>query len=284
MVFKSIDLSAFFSLITPVMIRASAPTQPMTQSFMPILSSKIIPKSVRIKIINDIICFHLGTFEKSFCSSYELSVLPCFSGRNLYPINAKYRIPAISIGSPTFAYSKNPKLSPISPIADCAMRFPGAPMRDKFPPMAAAKTSGIRSLDLEYPDFAAIPITTGMRTAAVPVFESTPLISPTITIIAMISCLSVLAKCVTTPPILFAIPVSNNAPPTINIATKRITLLSINPEKAVFQSSTPVITRPTHTIMDVTPSGIFSHTNITTANNKNKSVIVAGLISFSSSV
>ena len=51
------------------------------------------------------------------------------------------------------------------------MRFPGAPMRDKFPPMAAAKTSGIRSLDLEYPDFAAIPITTGMRTAAVPVFE-----------------------------------------------------------------------------------------------------------------
>ena len=34
-VFKSMERSASFSLITPVMIRASAPTQPMTQSFMP---------------------------------------------------------------------------------------------------------------------------------------------------------------------------------------------------------------------------------------------------------
>ena len=62
--------------------------------------------------------------------------------------------------------------------------------------MAAANTSGINSLDLEYPDFAAIPITTGMRIAAVPVLERKPLITPTITMIAMISCLSVLAKCV----------------------------------------------------------------------------------------
>ena len=135
-------------------------------------------------------------------------------------------------------------------------------------------------LDLEYPDFAAIPITTGIKTAAVPVLESTPLINPTIIMIAMISCLSVLAKCVTTPPILFAIPVSNNAPPTINIATNKMTLLSINPANAVFQSNTPVTTRPTQMIMDVTPSGIFSHTNITMANNKNNNVIVAGLISF----
>ena len=110
--------------------------------------------------------------------------------------------------------------------------------------------------------------------------ESTPLINPTIIMIAMISCLSVLAKCVTTPPILFAIPVSNNAPPTINIATNKMTLLSINPANAVFQSNTPVTTRPTQMIMDVTPSGIFSHTNITMANNKNNNVIVAGLISF----
>jgi polar amino acid transport system substrate-binding protein len=32
----------------------------------------------------------------------------------------------------------------------------------------------------KYPDFAAIPITTGIKTAAVPVLESTPLINPTI--------------------------------------------------------------------------------------------------------
>ena len=168
----------------------------------------------------------------------------------------------------------------ISSITDCAIRLPGAPIRERLPPIAAANTRGIKSLDLEYPDFAAIPITTGIKTAAVPVLESTPLINPTIIMIAMISCLSVLAKCVTTPPILFAIPVSNNAPPTINIATNKMTLLSINPANAVFQSNTPVTTRPTQMIMDVTPSGIFSHTNITMANNKNNNVIVAGLISF----
>ena len=116
-------------------------------------------------------------------------------------------------------------------------------------------------------------MTTGISTAAVPVFESTPLITPVMIIMAIISCFSDLAKCVTTPPILFAIPVSNSAPPTMNIATNRMTLLSTNPANAVFQSSTPVTTRPIQTIMDVTPSGIFSQTNITTANNKNNSVI-----------
>ena len=127
---------------------------------------------------------------------------------------------------------------------------------------------------LEYPDFAAIPITTGMRIAAVPVLERKPLITPTITMIAMISCLSVLAKCVTTPPILFAIPVSNSAPPTMNIATNKITLLSMNPENAVCQSNTPVTTSPTQTIIDVTPSGIFSSMNMMIANARNSNVIV----------
>ena len=193
----------------------------------------------------------------------------------MYPINAKNKIPVIRIGTPIFVYSKNPNDFPISCIADWAIRFPGAPISERFPPIAAANTSGIRSFDLEYPDFAAIPITTGIRTAAVPVFESTPLINPTITIIAMISCLSDLAKCVTTPPILFAIPVSNNAPPTMNMATNKITLLLINPEKAVFQSSTPVMISPIQTIIDVTPSGSFSHMNIMIANSKNTNVIAA---------
>ena len=155
---------------------------------------------------------------------------------------------------------------------DCAIMLPGAPISERLPPMAAANTSGINSLDLEYPDFAAIPITTGMRIAAV--LERKPLITPTITMIAMISCLSVLAKCVTTPPILFAIPVSNSAPPTMNIATNKITLLSMNPENAVCQSNTPVTTSPTQTIIDVTPSGIFSSMNMMIANARNSNVIV----------
>ena len=125
---------------------------------------------------------------------------------------------------------------------------------------------------------AAIPITTGINTAAVPVLESTPLIIPTITMMATISIRSVLANFVTTPPILFAMPVSKNAPPTINMATNRITLLSINPANAVFMSSTPVTTSPMQTIMDVTPSGIFSQTNMTTANRRKRIVMVDGFI------
>ena len=176
------------------------------------------------------------------------------------------------------AYSKKPNPRFISSRALCAIRFPGAPIRDKLPPMAAANTSGISSLEREYPDFAAIPITTGISTAAVPVLERTPLISPTITMMAMISIFSVFANFVTIPPILFAMPVSKNAPPTINIATNKMTLLSINPANAVLTSKTPVTTSPQQTIMDVTPSGIFSNTNITTAKRRNSNVIVVGFI------
>ena len=148
--------------------------------------------------------------------------------------------------------------------------------------MAAANTSGISRRDLLYPDFAAIPITTGIRTAAVPVFDNTPLINPTITMMATISIRSLFANFDTISPTLFAIPVSNSAPPTINIDTNRITLLSINPENAVFASSTPVSTRPIQTIMEVSPRGIFSSTNITTANAKNSNVMLDGLICNSS--
>ena len=128
------------------------------------------------------------------------------------------------------------------------------------------------------PDFAAIPITTGIRTAAVPVLERTPLIRPTMTMIATIRLLSVLANFVTMPPISLAIPVSKNAPPTMNIATNRMTFESMNPAKAVLTSRTRVTQRPTQTIMDVRPSGIFSVTNITMAKARKINVIVAGLI------
>ena len=130
------------------------------------------------------------------------------------------------------------------------------------------------------PDLAAIPITTGIRTAAVPVLERTPLIRPTMTMIATIRLLSVLANFVTIPPISLAIPVSKNAPPTMNMATNRMTLESMNPAKAVLTSRTRVTQRPTQTIMDVRPSGIFSVTNITMAKARKINVIVAGLIFF----
>ena len=54
----------------------------------------------------------------------------------------------------------------------------------------------------------------------------------------------------------------------------------MNPAKAVFTSKPPVTTRPIQTIIDVTPSGIFSNTNMITANRRNRRVIVDGLICF----
>ena len=93
-----------------------------------------------------------------------------------------------------------------------------------------------------------------------------------------ISWRSVFANLVTTPPILLAIPVSKSAPPTINMATNRMTLLFVKPANASFVLSTPVSTRPIHTIIDVTASGIRSHTNITMANKRNNSVTTTGSI------
>ncbi len=182
------------------------------------------------------------------------------------------------MGSPTIPYSKNPNLSPSGSSADWAIILPGAPIKERLPPIAAAKTNGIRSLDLLKPDFAAIPITTGIRTAAVPVLERKPLMAPTITIMATIRPRSVLANFVTRLPISLAMPVSNSAPPTMNMATNRITLLLINPLKASLTLKTPVTTRPIQTIMDVSPNGIFSVTNMTMAKARKINVMTAGLI------
>ncbi len=187
-------------------------------------------------------------------------------------------MPTSRIGKPTIAYSKKPNFNPNGSRADCAIILPGAPIRDRLPPIAAANTKGIKSLDLLYPDFAAIPITTGIRTAAVPVLDRNPLIAPTITIMATISPRSVLANFVTRLPISLAIPVSNRAPPTMNMATNKITLLLIKPLNASLTLNTPVITRPIQTIMAVRPSGIFSVTNMTMANARKNNVMTAGLI------
>lgn len=164
--------------------------------------------------------------------------------------------------------------SPNSSRAFTPIRFPGAPIIERFPPSAAANTSGINRRLLEYPDSSAIPQTTGISTAAVPVLERNPDIIPTINIIAIISIFSDLANLVTIPPILLAIPVSNSACPTTNIPTHSITLLFTYPANVSFTVSTLVRFRPSATIVAVSPSGIFSSMKLTTANNKNSNVIV----------
>ena len=74
-VLRSMDLSASFSEITPVRIRSSAPIPPEIHNLMPILSSKIIASSVRIRMIRDNHCFHAGTLLKSFSVSNAPSSL-----------------------------------------------------------------------------------------------------------------------------------------------------------------------------------------------------------------
>ena len=66
----------------------------------------------------------------------------------------------------------------------------------------------------------------------------------------------------------------------MNMATHRITLLLTKPAKAVLASRTPVMVRPTETIIAVSARGIFSQTNITTAKARNNRVIVLGLMIF----
>ena len=60
------------------------------------------------------------------------------------------------------------------------------------------------------------------KAAAVPVLETNPDITPTITIIATIKILSPFANFVTRPPILFTIPVSNNATSSFKCGLRRI--------------------------------------------------------------
>ena len=92
--------------------------------------------------------------------------------------------------------------------------------------------------------------------------------------IAMISVFSVLANFVTSPPILFAIPVSNNAWPTTNMPTQRITLLFTYCENVVVASTTPVRVRPMAQIEAVSPRGIFSRMKLMMVNTRNSNVIV----------
>lgn len=71
-------------------------------------------------------------------------------------------------------------------------------------------------------------------------------------------------------------PVSNNACPTTNIATQRMTLESTYPANACLGSRTPVTHRPTETIVAVKPREIFSSTNIMIANARKQRVITVG--------
>ena len=147
-------------------------------------------------------------------------------------------------------------------------------MSVKFPPIAAANATGISSDVLEIEDFAAIPMTTGIITAAVPVLDKNPDINPVIPITTINNFLGVLAKCVIPFPIFSAMPVSKKAHPTINIAINSKTLGSTKPANASFAVSTPVKDNPIATIIAEIDKGIISKVNMTIANIKNKSVII----------
>ena len=147
---------------------------------------------------------------------------------------------------------------------------------ERFPPMAAAKMRGRSRREREKPDFDAVPMTIGIKIAAVPVLERKPLMMPVTSMTATMSSRSVWANLVTMPPTRLAIPVSKKQPPITNIATKRIRLLSTKPPKASLGLRTPVRTRTRSAMMDVTASGIFSQTNITITNKSSANVMATG--------
>ena len=165
---------------------------------------------------------------------------------------------------------------------DCAIILPGAPISVKLPPIAAANATGISNEVLDIEDLAAIPITTGIITAAVPVLDKKPDIIPVIPMMTIMSILGVLANRVIPSPIFWAIPVSKNVQPTINIAINNNTLGSIKPANASFALNTPVKDNPIATIIADIDRGIISKVNITIAKTKNNKVIIESSILYTS--
>ena len=190
---------------------------------MPILSSKIIASSVRIRTTRDSPLFPCRNLAEIFLcvKGYHLRIPRDSEGVCIPRLHKRESLPE---GSADRRWHIRKIRIPCSALPGllCAIRLPGAPIRERFPPMAAANTSGISRRDLLYPDFAAIPITTGIRTAAVPVLDKHPAhqsddyhdgydqhpFASSQTLIRSSRTL-------------FAIPVSNSAPPTINIAHKQ---------------------------------------------------------------
>ena len=187
-------------------------------------------------------------------------------------------MPATKIGKPNFAYSKKANFKPVCDNTPCTTKLFGEPISERLPPSVDANAIGINKRERTKPDLEEIPRITGMRMAAVPVLDNTPDIKPVMIISTTINWRSLLAKRLTTPPILFAIPVSNKAPPITNIATNKITLVSTKPKNASFAGNTPVTAKPTVTTIAVTASGSFSSANIKTAKPRKQSVITLGVM------
>ena len=113
----------------------------------------------------------------------------------------------------------------------------------------------------------------GMRTAAVPVLDRNADMMPDTAITAAIIWRSVLANFVTMPPILWAMPVSNRAPPTTNIAMNMITFVLTNPEKTSPASRILNRNRTNGTATAIAATGILFHRNRIIATTRTISVM-----------
>ena len=126
---------------------------------------------------------------------------------------------------PTPAYSKN--LTLIAPsenlsIVSLAMRFPGLPITEMFPPSVAPAVRGIKSrLGLILCD-AAAPMIIGIRIATVPVFDTNAETVPAKRVTTIISDRSPGQNRKRPLPIRSAMPVLKSAAPSTLIATTRM--------------------------------------------------------------
>ena len=182
---------------------------------------------------------------------------------------------------PILAYSKN--VTDIAPsenfsIVSLAIRFPGEPITEMLPPIVAPAVSGIRSRLGLMRCAAATPMTIGISTATVPVFETKLDTVPENSITVKMSVRSPGQNRNNAAPIFSAMPVLNSAAPITLIATTRMMLCPTSGAKISFASITPQKYSATGTENTRSPIGKTSTTKRTTATKNMRRVIPADVI------
>ena len=182
---------------------------------------------------------------------------------------------------PIFAYSK--KETDIAPsekrsMVSFAIRFPGDPITDMLPPIVAPAVSGTRRRLGRMRCAAATPMTIGIKTATVPVFDTKLDTVPENSVTAIISERSPGQNLKSDAPIFSAMPVLKSAAPITLMATTSIMLCPTRGANISFASITPAKYRDTGTAKTRRPIGSTSATKRTVASAKISRVMSAGVI------
>ena len=284
---QSIEAYACFSVIHPVKTATSAPITAAVVSETPSCLEKTIVSTTPIKIKSEIICFDLLwlTVDGSTSCSTSTSASSSCEGSKRLPTVSVNAMVASESGIPIQANSKKPNVGkPALANAPVTIIFGGVPTMVSVPPTFAAIAIGIRKREPFNFASAQMPVTTGIKDAAVPVLDNTALMIIVTSITPPIRRVSpVPAMRTTLSPIFCAIPVWNNAAPITNMPANKTTVEFERPEKICFSEITPNKPSAIDPPMEVIASGISSVMNSTATTPRTQRVIIAGLKSIPSS-